>query len=537
MSVRSLNWLKFGGLVGLAFVLGLLFAGLLDLPKNSLAQGAAARLTSSQSAITQVAAPPLPAARPLAELSDAFAAVAEHVRPSVVFVKSARRQQAARTPRVPQGFEPFFGFPQERGRAPSIERGSGSGFIVSADGYILTNNHVVDGAETVTVRLLDGRQFPARVVGNDANTDVAVIKIEAKGLNPASLGVSATTRIGEWVLAVGNPLGEALTFTVTSGIVSAKGRGLAGLPGRTVTSIQDFIQTDAAINPGNSGGPLVNVRGEVIGINSAIASETGYNMGYGFAIPIDLARSVMDQLIKTGKVERAALGVTVGEASAIDAQYVGLEEVRGVKIETFASEASPAKRAGMEVGDIVVAIDGQRVDYVAQLQQIVGFKRPGESVKVEVARKGGVRRTFTVRLISQLASTGQATPEQADQAESPDTAGDPASGAVIKPLGLTVLPLTSQMAGEMGVPAGIRGLLIQSIDPEGPAAEIRLYGLDSRTPDIILSVEGVPVRSESELRAALKNAGPGGIVTLMVYNQAAAAQGDARRVVRVQLAN
>ena len=342
MSVRSLNWLKFGGLVGLAFVLGLLFAGLLDLPKNSQAQGAGSRLTSSQPAISQVTAPLLPAARPLAELSDAFAAVAEHIRPSVVFVKSARRQQVTRNPGVPRGFEPFFGFPQERNRPPSLERGSGSGFVVSADGYILTNNHVVDGAESVKVRLLDGREFPAKVIGNDPNTDVAVIKIEARGLHPAPLGASSTTRIGEWVLAVGNPLGEALTFTVTSGIVSAKGRGLQGLPGRTQTSIQDFIQTDAAINPGNSGGPLVNVRGEVIGINSAIASETGYNMGYGFAIPIDLAKTVMDQLIRTGKVERAALGVTVTEASAIDAQYVGLDDVRGVKIETFTGD-SPAK--------------------------------------------------------------------------------------------------------------------------------------------------------------------------------------------------
>ena len=538
MSVRNLNWLKFGGLVGLAFVLGLLFAGLLDLPKNSLAQGAETRLTSSQPAIRPVAAPPLPAARPLAELSDAFAAVAEHVRPSVVFVKSTRKQQVVQNPQIPKGFEPFFGFPQGpqgRNRAPSLERGSGSGFIVSEDGYILTNNHVVDGAEKVTVQLLDGRTFPAKVVGTDPNTDVAVIKIEAKGMSPAALGSSAGTRIGEWVLAVGNPLGEALTFTVTSGIVSAKGRGLVNLPGWNNRSIQDFIQTDAAINPGNSGGPLVNVRGEVIGINSAIASETGYNMGYGFAIPIDLVRQVMDQLIKTGKVERAALGVLVGEADATDATYTGLTEVRGVKIENYASESSPAKRAGLELGDVIITIDGQRVDYVAQLQQIVGFKHPGESVKVEVARKGGVRRSFTVRLISSTSPEAPAAGQPDQQSDTADSGNEAESGAVIKPLGLTVTPLTAQQASGMGAPAGLKGLVIQSIDQDGPSADVRLFGMDSGSPDVILSVEGSPVRTESELRSALRNAGPGGIVTLQLYNKALLAQGAGRRLVRVQL--
>ena len=188
-------------------------------------------------------------------------------------------------------------FPRFR-QQPEIEQGSGSGFIVSADGYILTNNHVVEGADQVTVRLLDRREFKAKVVGTDPNTDVAVLKIDATDLPPVALGNSDDARVGEWVLAVGNPLGEGLTFTVTSGIMSAKGRALNGLPGRGQGSIQDFIQTDAAINPGNSGGPLVNVRGEVIGINSAIASETGFYSGYGFAIPINLARTVMDQLIE-----------------------------------------------------------------------------------------------------------------------------------------------------------------------------------------------------------------------------------------------
>jgi len=532
MSVRSLNWLKFGGLVGLAFFLGLLFAGLLELPKSSEAQGGVSQLTQGGSVIRTVQAPPLPAARPLAELSDAFAAVAEHVRPSVVFVKSTRKQQVARNLRVPQGFEPFF--QQPRNGAPRIERGSGSGFVVSEDGYIMTNNHVVAGAQKVEVQLLDGRKFAATVIGTDSTTDIAVIKIEAKGLSPAALGNSAASRIGEWVLAVGNPLGEALTFTVTSGIISAKGRGLGQLPGRSVLSIQDFIQTDAAINPGNSGGPLVNVRGEVIGINSAIASETGYNVGYGFAVPIDLARQVMEQLIKSGHVERAALGVLVEDANATDASYVGLTEVRGVRITDFVSETSPAKRAGLEPGDVVVTIDGQPVNYTAQLQQIVGFKHPGEMVKVEVARKGGLRKTFSVRLISAASGAPRPAADRGDaQDESADPNAEPA-GAVIRPLGVTVVPLTTQIASEIGTPAGLRGLVVQSVDQEGPAAELPLFGVESGNPDIILSVEGTPVRTEAELRAALKDAGPGGIVTLVLYNKALA-QGGGRRVERVQL--
>src|ERR1044071_4126192 len=384
MTVRSRNWFKFGGLVGLAFLLGILFAGLLNLPKNSLAQGGVTRLTGAQSPAKPVTSSSFSTARSLVELSDAFSAVAEHVRPSVVYIKSERKERTTQM-QVPRGFEPFFNFPQQR--QPQIERGSGSGFIVSEDGYILTNNHVVDGAEKVTVQLLDRRSFPAKVIGTDPNTDVAVIKIDARGLDAAALGSSAATRIGEWVLAVGNPLGDNLTFTVTQGIVSAKGRGRLPPPGYGERSIQDFIQTDAAINPGNSGGPLVNVRGEVIGINSAIASETGYNKGYGFAIPIDLARQVMEQLIKNGKVERAALGVLVDEVSPTDAQYLGLHDVSGVRIRSFfPADNSPAKAAGLEQGDVVVAIDGKPVEYVSQLQQIVGFKHPGETVKVEVAR-------------------------------------------------------------------------------------------------------------------------------------------------------
>src|SRR5918912_1595719 len=413
MSARSLNWLKFGGLVALAFALGLLFAGLLDFPNRSSAQVHA----HQASPIAQVPAPSIPAARPLQELSEAFAAVAEHVKPTVVYIRSQRTEQTTRQ-RVPPGMERFF--PRFR-QQPDIEQGSGSGFVVSADGYILTNNHVVEGAEQVTVRLLDRREFKAKVIGSDANTDVAVLKIDAKGLQPVSLGNSDDARVGEWVLAIGNPLGEGLTFTVTSGIISAQGRALQGLPGRGQGSIQDFIQTDAAINPGNSGGPLVSVRGEVIGINSAIASETGFYSGYGFAIPINLARTVMNQLIESGKVHRAALGVSIADVSLADAEYVGLPAIRGVVVKDIPNEDSPAKAAGIEPGDIIIAVDGKPVEYVGQLQQIIGFRKPGDLVEVQVARKGGVRKAFRVKL-EELRE-----PAQIAQAEGDDTT--PAGGA------------------------------------------------------------------------------------------------------------
>ncbi len=532
MSARSLNWLKFGGLVGLAFGLGLLFAGLLDLPRNSMAQQAAG--VGSKTIITPAQAPVIPAAKSLQDLSDAFAAVAEAVRPSVVFIKASHSEKnAPRTqqldPRIPQGMEPFF---QPR-RRPDFEQGSGTGFIVSDDGYILTNNHVVEGADKVLVRLLDRREFIAKVVGTDPNTDVAVLKIDAKGLAPVALGDSDRERVGEWVLAIGNPLGEDMTFTVTSGIISAKGRSLRGLQ-RTNASISDFIQTDAAINPGNSGGPLVNTQGEVIGINSAIASETGYYSGYGFAIPINLARQVMTQLIKTGKVERAALGITIAEATPADAKYVGLSEPYGVKVAGFPdNSSSPAEKAGLELGDIIVAIDGKKVERVGQLQQEVGFKMPGDVVTVEVARKGGVRKTYKVKLQSLSDAQQLASADSPD--DSDNTSGDSAKedAVVTARLGMQGESLDPNDVRSLGLPASTSGVVVTEVVPGGPTYEI-LRPARGNAADILVAVEGQPVKSMADVRDVLNAQKPGAIVTLKILT----VQGrqTLSRVERVQLA-
>jgi len=513
--------MKSGG-IGVGFLAGLLFAGLFHLPHLSSAQQPGPRLATGQT--------PAPAgAAGLSDLSQAFAAVAEQVKPSVVFIKSgkkARPQAAFPRFQVPPGFEHFFPRTPEQPPGSRFQESAGSGFVVSRDGYILTNDHVVDGSDKVTVRLLDRREFTAKVVGTDPNTDLAVLKIDADNLTPAPLGDSDASRVGEWVLAVGNPLGESLTFTVTSGIISAKGRSLA-LPNASDRSIQDFIQTDAAINPGNSGGPLVSVTGQVIGVNSAIESETGFYSGYGFAIPINLARRVMDQIIAHGRVERAALGVTVRNVTPNDAAYVGLPDIRGIVVQDYGSETSPAKKAGIEPGDIIVSIDGKPVEYVGQLQQQIAFRRPGETVKVEVARKGGVHRTLEVRLQELPA------PKDVASADSGDGDAEAVGGAVsVGRLGITVSPLDEDDLRQLKLRADQHGLLVTDVKAGGPSWGELVDG-DHGGPDIILEVEGTPVKTTAELRKVLADQEAGSVVSLRVYN----ARAQLRRIERIRLAD
>jgi serine protease Do len=507
--------MRLGAAVVLAFVCGLVFASALDFTRFGYAQGAA---------------PASSTLRPMTDASNAFVAIAEQVTPAVVSISTTREARRTAQPRlrgrVPPGFEDLLNQldPNQR---PEPVSADGSGFIVSRDGYILTNNHVVGDADRVTVSLADHRQFEARVIGGDSTTDVAVIKIEGSNLPSVELGEDSTTRVGEWVLAIGNPLG--LDFTVTAGIVSAKGRSNTDLPGllgrENRFAISDFIQTDAAINPGNSGGPLVNSRGKVIGINSAIASRTGFYSGYGFAIPVSLARNVMEDIIKHGRVRAPILGISIVEVAPEDAEVAGLKTIAGVLVAGFSPpEGSAAERAGIQPNDVIVRIDGRPVDRVSTLQRIVREHEPGESVSVEVMRYG-TRRTFQVKLAERAADSAtrlaRATPAPAPAApvgESPM-------------LGVTLEAITPEFARQANLPQAERGVRVIDVTSSGPARGKLFPGGDVIT-DIVYPQPARKVRTPAELQQALARLAPGDVVSLRVYS---ALEPIGPRIVNVRL--
>ena len=505
MSSRARDLLKLTAITLVTFGAGTLTASVLDLPRPGLA-------LQDRPGRAPVVAPPAVRTADGGTLPS-FVEVADAVKPAVVFIRSEQRVRTQAQPRlrdVPPEMQDFFRqfqMPQQ----PRYREGSGSGFIVSRDGYILTNNHVVAEADRVRVKLLDNREFDARVVGRDPNTDVAVIRIEARNLPVVALGNSDAARVGEWVLAVGNPLG--FQFTVTAGIISAKGRRLDGLVDpdqpQAQYTIQDFIQTDAAINPGNSGGPLVNVRGEVVGVNSAIASQTGLYSGYGFAIPINLARRVMDDIIATGRVERAVLGVGIREITPEDAEYVGLGEIRGVVVNDYTGKNSPARAAGVQPGDVIVALNDSAIDHVAQLQQMVGFRRPGEVVRVAVVRRGAERHTYNVRLV--------AAPSDSEQVASRDAADSTAPAETSGRLGLAVEAPSPEFLRRARLTEEQRGVVVADVEEGGPSWR-RVFGPNEGGPELIVAVNDVRVRSREEFQLAARAIRPGEVVQLRVYN-------------------
>ena len=319
-----------------------------------------------------------------------FTEAAEAVMPAVVHIKStllSARPTQGQYDQLPDMFRDFFGdefFNDRRGqRGPQPRVGSGSGVIISADGYIVTNNHVIDKADDIEVSLNDNRSYKAEVIGVDPSTDLALIKIDEGGLKHLSFGNSDDVKVGEWVLAIGNPFN--LNSTVTAGIVSAKARNINILRDRS--AIESFIQTDAAVNPGNSGGALVNLNGELIGINTAIASRTGSFAGYSFAVPTNLARKVIEDLLQHGVVQRAYLGVIIRDVNATLAKDKDLNVNQGIYVDSMMTN-SAAAASGLEIGDVIVAVDGKKVNKASELQAAIGTHRPGDKVVLEVNRFG-----------------------------------------------------------------------------------------------------------------------------------------------------
>lgn len=343
-----------------------------------------------------------------------FVKVSEVSTPTVVHIKS-HFSETASTPNKPRGgIDPFeffrdHGFEFDMPRGPGIA--TGSGVIISQDGYIVTNNHVIDKASKIEVTLNDKRTFIAELIGTDKTTDLALLKVDSKNLNFMSFGNSDETKVGQWVVAVGNPMN--LTSTVTAGIISAKGRSIDLL--RTQDNqyaIENFIQTDAAINPGNSGGALVNTSGQLIGINTAIASQTGSYTGYGFAIPVNLVKKVMDDLLKFGKVQRGLLGVSIQEITQELAEKEGLKELNGVLVQDV-SENGAALKAGVKKGDVIIKVNNNDVNTVSGLQEEIGRFRPGDKVNLTINRKGEIKNlTATLKGLD-----GKETVSIADKSE------------------------------------------------------------------------------------------------------------------------
>ena len=507
---------RFSVAVLAAFIFGLLFASGLDLTKFGFAQeGKGGKVSSSQ-------------VQSLAETGSAFEAIADHVTPAVVSIQTTRIRTNARIrgnqrPGIEDFFRNFEQQPQQE-----AQEASGTGFIVSKDGYILTNNHVVADADQVKVTLLDKRTFEAKVIGRDPTTDVAVIKVNGVDLPVVTLGDDNTARVGQWVVAIGNPLG--LDFTVTAGIISAKGRPLRGLLGGRY-EITDYIQTDAAINPGNSGGPLVNIRGEVVGVNSAIASSTGFYAGYGFAIPVSLAKQVMDDLIAYGKVRRSVIGVAIGDATAADAKAAGLKDVTGVLVQTYSfdpTDDSPAKKAGIEPGDVIIAADGKPTDRVSTLQRIVRAHKPGETVTFDVMRFGA-KKSFRVK----LAEAPDAQQQVASAAPAPTRSVEPETRRFDK-IGIAVEPVSPELVNRARVAEPYRrGLIVSDVSVTGPAYR-KLFADATILLQVINPGPKRELRSAADLDAVLSKLRSGDLVTFMVYDLG---QDGPPRAVTVQVEN
>ena len=477
-------------------------------------------LTGAGALATAKPAPPVPPSDIAAAraLSDAFNAAAERVRPAVVSIYS---EKMVRLPSFewsfPFGedspFRRFFDQPQDGQRSPRQrgtrehrvpQRGLGSGIIVDKEGHILTNNHVVRDVDEIKVTLADKRVFDAEIVGTDAKTDLAVIKIKGKvpdDLPIAELGDSEGLRIGDWVLAIGAPFGYAQTVTV--GIVSAKGRvvGLMLDDKGALQSYEDFIQTDAAINPGNSGGPLVNVEGQVVGINTAIATSIGQYAGVSFAIPSSMVKQVMPVLLKGGKVTRGMLGVMIQEIDSDLAKQFGLSDTKGALVAQV-NKDSPAEKAGIKIGDVIVKFDGKTIEDTSYLRNLVASTAPGTKADVAVLRDG---KEKTIRVTVGTLTTGKGGADEEENAET-----EAASG-----IGVTIAPLTADKAKELGYEKD-EGVLITEVEDNSPAARAEL-----RPGDLITEINREKITSVAECKDAMAKAKGKESILMLIKRQGA----------------
>ena len=416
--------------------------------------------------------------------SRAFAEVARNVTPAVVHISVVKKIESQEDPSSDffndDFFRRFFGerspFPTPK-KKEYQQRGLGSGVIIDKQGHILSNNHVVRDADEIVIKMSDKREFEAKVVGADEKTDIAVLKIEASELPIAPLGDSESVVVGEWVLAIGNPFG--LQQTVTAGIISAKGRANVG-----VAEYEDFIQTDASINPGNSGGPLVNLRGEVIGINTAIASRTGGNIGIGFAVPINMARSVMNQLIRSGKVTRGWLGVKIQEITPDLAKGFNLSKNEGALVSEVMKE-SPAEKSGLLQGDIIIAYDGIPVENPNQLRNLVASTEIGRKVRMVI-----FRQDKHVNLEVTIGDLSKATTDEAEDSIS--------MGEKIDELGIEVQEITPELAKKYQLRVK-QGVVIVDVKADSISAR---YGLQAG--DVLITINQIKVKNAKEVREALE---------------------------------
>ena len=434
------------------------------------------------------------------QIGKAFVEIAEKSSPAVVGLFSEKTVASQYSPMRDGPFgEPFDDdffdfffrrqFPQRQPqpRPKSRQVAQGSGFIVSSDGYILTNNHLVREAEKVTVKLSDGREFKnAKVVGTDPESDVAVVKIDAENLSFLELADSDKLKVGEWVLAIGNPFG--LSHTVTSGIVSATGRRMG------LSEYEDFIQTDAAINPGNSGGPLINLDGKAVGINTAIVTRSGGSMGIGMAIPINMAKSVYQQIIEGGTVERGALGVYIDQLTPDMAKSMGLEDTEGVVI-TDVMKDSAAEKAGMKRYDVVIEFEGEKLKAPNELRNRVAMLKPGTDVNLVIIRDGK-RKDVTAQL-------GKRSEEMLAAAE---------GSKALEKLGFTVENLSDELAERFGY-QGLSGVIVTKVEPDSSAAQTGI-----RPGVLIQEVNRKKVSNIKDFSSAMEKAGKNESVLLLVYN-------------------